>query len=303
MKTGRRNRNAFTLIEMLVVITIIGILAALVLTGIYAVLPAVYISMISTETSTLSQAVERYKIETGDYPPDFTDRKTVERHLRKIFPRNAALNNPQENAAWADAVAKIDPAEALPFWLASVSTDPILPLTSQLDTNFPFYLQGNRKVWFDFDQSRLTDVDGDGYPEYYPKNSNQAPFVYFDSRTYAHPRASYPQAEFTDDAGTTYAATNFTEPVEFEGIARPYHERIPVDAGGGNLNYFFVDSKKYQIIGASLDGHYGSRVEDVQNSLLDNVRVYPAGINYTRNDADNITSFSDGQVLENGIPE
>ncbi|MFT5526157.1 MAG: prepilin-type N-terminal cleavage/methylation domain-containing protein [Pirellulaceae bacterium] len=305
MKTGRRSRSAFTLVEMLVVITIIGILAALVLTGIYAVLPAVYKSIISTETATLSQAVERYKIEYGDYPPDFTDLNTVKRHLRKIFPRNAAavVDSP-EYLAWQDAVGKIDPAEALPFWLASVSSDPIFPLTSGLDPNYPFIKQSNRKVWFDFDQSRLSDVDGDGYPEYYPKFSNQAPFVYFDSRNYDHARASYPQQAFTDAQGNAYPATAFMGQIEFEGIARPYHERIPYDANGDSqLNYFFVDAKKFQIIGASLDGHYGTNPADVSSSLLDNVRVYPTGENYTINDADNITSFSDGQVLADGIPE
>ena len=102
----RRNRRAFTLVEMLTVIIIIGILASLMLVAFGAARTRARVMTIKTEISQLDTALENYRQQYGEYPPDFSgvdypnvaadtpndrirteSRQRVLRHLRKRFPR------------------------------------------------------------------------------------------------------------------------------------------------------------------------------------------------------------------------
>jgi len=62
--------SAFTLIELLIVIAIIGILAALIFPITGAVTRARVKSVATTELSQMETAIESYKAKTGSYPPD-----------------------------------------------------------------------------------------------------------------------------------------------------------------------------------------------------------------------------------------
>lgn len=66
----RNTRKAFTLIEMLVVIAIIAILAAMVLWGAGPAMVKAKLSRVRTEMTTLQTAIESYKERKGSYPPD-----------------------------------------------------------------------------------------------------------------------------------------------------------------------------------------------------------------------------------------
>ena len=96
-KTFRTTRG-FTLVEMLIVIVIIGVLASLVTAAAIAALRAAKRFAITNEISQLTMALEKYKQERGDYPPDFAGlqgspaqvlaaKEAVLRHLRKAYPR------------------------------------------------------------------------------------------------------------------------------------------------------------------------------------------------------------------------
>jgi prepilin-type N-terminal cleavage/methylation domain-containing protein len=67
--TSARNR-AFTLIEMLVVISIIGILAALLLPAAGAIKRKAILGRAKAQMVQLQTAIEAYKQKTGFYPPD-----------------------------------------------------------------------------------------------------------------------------------------------------------------------------------------------------------------------------------------
>ncbi len=98
---ARPQRNAFTLVEMLTVIIIIGILAGLMLVAFGAARTRARATTIKMEISQLDMALENYKQQYGDYPPDFAGvghpdpsvrqeaRQRVLRHIRKRFPRYA----------------------------------------------------------------------------------------------------------------------------------------------------------------------------------------------------------------------
>jgi prepilin-type N-terminal cleavage/methylation domain-containing protein len=73
-KSIRRDRpQAFTLIELLIVIAIIGILAALIIPVTGAVKKAGIMKRTKTELAQLETAIENYKSTTGVYPPDNPD--------------------------------------------------------------------------------------------------------------------------------------------------------------------------------------------------------------------------------------
>jgi prepilin-type N-terminal cleavage/methylation domain-containing protein len=103
---SREKRHAFTLVEMLTVIIIIGILAGLMLLAFGAARTKSRTTTIKMEVSQLAIALENYKQQYGEYPPDFSGvglpndsndtppeakrteaRQRVLRHLRKRFPR------------------------------------------------------------------------------------------------------------------------------------------------------------------------------------------------------------------------
>ena len=81
-------RYGFTLVEMLVVITIIGVLASLVTVAAVAARQYVKVGIIKTEMSQIEMALEQYKNTHGEYPPDdFFDGDALVRHVKKRWPR------------------------------------------------------------------------------------------------------------------------------------------------------------------------------------------------------------------------
>jgi general secretion pathway protein G len=72
MKFSNHQPKGFTLIEMLVVITIIVILAGLSMGGYSFVIQKQANSQAKIQISLLSKALEEYKLDNGEYPPDPT---------------------------------------------------------------------------------------------------------------------------------------------------------------------------------------------------------------------------------------
>ncbi|MBQ7109768.1 MAG: prepilin-type N-terminal cleavage/methylation domain-containing protein [Thermoguttaceae bacterium] len=90
MTTNRKRANrgaGFTLVEILVVIVIIGLLAGITSTVLVSARKSARGAVVATQMAQLSMALDEYKNQFGEYPPDFSDPEAVVRHVKKRWPR------------------------------------------------------------------------------------------------------------------------------------------------------------------------------------------------------------------------
>jgi prepilin-type N-terminal cleavage/methylation domain-containing protein len=323
-----RSRRGFTLVEMLVVITIIGILVALLIPTIAGVMRRARNAAISIEIQDIARAVEAYKSKNNDFFPDFTNRAAVVNHIRTAFPRNT-----RNVAAWLATPPPVttpptpdprtlDAAEALVFWLSMLSTN----IRDPLNTN------GERAVFYKFDETRMLDIDNDGWKEFYCKSADRCPLVYFDGRlitvpntspppagqpaliaTYAYAWALYPSpygpANLAPDAATlTRSFLPPAAPTSPVGVARPFRSNLPIDAtrdnfrtwpyGPGNPSQWMTPGL-FQIVCAGQDNLFGP---DISTAAV-TFKTYPtpnyqlAGVD----DEDNLANFSE-RTIGDSVP-
>ncbi len=157
MTTNRKRANrgaGFTLVEILVVIVIIGLLAGITSTVLVSARKSARGAVVATQMAQLSMALDEYKNQYGEYPPDFGDPEAVMRHVKKRWPRynvasydvflqhvelgcrlSGLIPNDDNNYgdlsiySPSDALAKLNgehvweianPASALVFWLGGL---------------------------------------------------------------------------------------------------------------------------------------------------------------------------------------
>ncbi len=164
--------DGFTLVELLVVISIIAVLAALLIPAAFAGIRTAKEARIILEVTNISQALAQYKTAYGEYPPDFSmdgsDSNTdivrrrkqlaINKHMARSFRRRntPALPNsptaflpnpisPDVDYLTGEQLDALNPTTALAFWLQGFSNDPQHPLTGP-----------DKTPMFDFDKSRLT---------------------------------------------------------------------------------------------------------------------------------------------------
>lgn len=214
---------AFTLVELLVVIVIIALLASISVPAVTIAIRKAQDAAVNVEIKNLAGAIEAYKNDTGQYPPDMGNLNEVNQHLARIFPRRNPLTDP------LPASLNTGP-EALVFFLSGYSPDPQFPITGA----------GERTPYITFDMGRLTqlaaatgftDLDGDNMPEYIPKYSQGRPYVYFDGS-----RGGY-AGKFFQVGGAV-------------NEARPYGSSVVVGD--------FVNEGGFQLIAAGQDDSYGN---------------------------------------------
>jgi prepilin-type N-terminal cleavage/methylation domain-containing protein len=299
MSPSVRNRG-FTLVELLVVIGIIALLMALLTPAVMWSVNAGRRTRMGVEIAALHEAIEKYKGKVGDYPPNFRDYNSFISHVRTRYQKMAPANlNAMIALAYgptysttapppAGTVPRIDEGESLVFWLALTSNDPVVP----------FNPAGTLQTYYEFDQRRLVDVDGDGFPSYRASYAKDTFYLYIDHRSYddiagaavftpGPPLAS--SGAFAELDTSTAAAI---AAIQHDQVARPY---------ANNTGTAFVNPTSFQILCAGQDGDFGN-VDALTGTYVPAVKGFPGGMNYTSADRDNITNFSDGRTLEDHIP-
>lgn len=307
-RASHAHRPAFTLVELLMVVTIIGILIGLLLPAVYYGMQTVKKGAIGLEVQTLASAVEQYKNKYSQgYPPDGSNVAEFERHYKGIF-RNIAASEFLAVRAACNAVngapsalssvsgvvvpAYMDPPEALVFALGGFSTDPLHPFTGpggpiqQVSAGVFQYNTDRNEPIYEFKEAQLTiDTSGgtalsddetlyglgtnDAMPVYRGPWGKQAPVVYFKSYSFAAGGG-----RFFNNYGSTMI-----------GFARPYksdklNTNVPATPVNAEEYYKYMNDRGFQLISAGLDDTFGGLPMTGAGPVL---YRYPSGdsIDYT----------------------
>jgi prepilin-type N-terminal cleavage/methylation domain-containing protein len=330
-------RAAFTLVELLVVITIIAILSALILTAAGAARRAAFRARIKAEMTEISTGFEEYKNKITAYPPNCqTDfghpvvsppNVTVnqvyldlKKHLSQAFPLHREPDDLiRQLAGLAPFSGSNSPlaggmrgGEAVVFWLGGFSSDPKYPISGE---GGPSFVVGNadpieNRSWiFPADVTRLRPRTSDGFFDetvgryvVYPVTINgvqQQRRINF--WQYAPKGSEEPYVYFDTSRYTPDAydppAANFEPHIHAL-------KRI-INAGSPNEEVVFATPDKYQILHCGIDGEWGDDFDrtsyfESQNAPA-NFLAFPTGP-FTGDIADTIVNFTTESTLEDSQP-
>jgi prepilin-type N-terminal cleavage/methylation domain-containing protein len=341
LRTCRGRRGGFTLVELLVVITIIIILMGLLTPVVINALTRAKEARVLTEIGVLDGAFKKYKADVGAYPPsDFTSLGTAKysggnpyspvftyggansaqyvalaNHLQKAFPR-CNVNNEigaiicsSSDYLNSKVPGPVSPAQAIVFWLSGFCSDKEHPISGLLTTDSSGNIILNTAATRDapaveFDRTRLKTVGNSLTPVYCAADTPGVPYVYFASQNYA-----------------AHAAIGYVGPGDFGTKGTPYDTRVWNQGGSGLLRPYAADPplvpksatppvpvnpSSFQIVSAGLDSDFGGGgVMDNGNSDVANnnpaIAYFNSGTWYATGDKDNLTNFS-SNTLGDSIP-
>lgn len=331
MNASSRTRHAFTLVELLVVITIIGILAGLITAAAFRARIAAKQAVIKIEMEQLSMAIERYKNDVGEYPPDCvflggcaatasdstvndylktTAQNDILRHIRKRFPRftsatswNALCNHIKQNDGNhypSIDLNDLDPSKALLFFLGGLPEKNVAnewtPAGFHTNPTDPFRTGGPRtKPFFEFPRERIDASTRQFFPRYLDTAPTKAPYVYFKCRNNeygATDSASAPTQVYPSVC--EYAANNFAV-AYLEPPNDPTEANWKPNAPGSAR--LWRNPGKFQIVCSGLDGLFGQgHVFRYTKAGRELSLSGTSADNLNEDNFDNLTNFAEGTL-------
>ena len=312
-----RSRDAFTMIELLIVIVIIGLVAGISLVALRAARTFTGAAVVRQRLDDIAQCVEIYKQKYGEYPPDCTATSNAEqekkypiirRHIIKRWPNTLKSAKLDQMINIAVDEMNRGPGCALLFWLAGPEEVEITNDDERRPTGVRegFYADNREPIRVPVIVSRsllselreldecdtseprdepiidLTyDSDGTGGGNYNEMGLmyKNSPIIYF--------RAEGKDGYFGKEKHT-----------QGNGVAAPYMK-----------NGVWYNPDSFQLVYAGEDGDFGLDAyganeadEDHEQHEEDYVpRDLASGDQISQADRDNITNFSNGATLDSEI--
>ncbi len=271
--SAQSGRNGFTLVELLVVVGIIAVLAALITPAIFQARISAQNAAIRAEIDLLHMGIMNYKNRFGSYPPCLSNCNpnpplagsaklagdtAARMHLERLFPRCDGSQSPspptardqffvRQGGLWPDEVDNDNDGttdEADENYYNEISPlDSLIFWLSGYSSNPANPLTGGAKeALYDKDDSRM-DAETGGY---HPAGKPNAPFIYIDASNY----------------GTIFTHSDIGTPVanrQREIPGGPYWAEARTPGGTDWHN-----PGKFQILNAGLDEQWGTD-DDLSN--------------------------------------
>ena len=281
LRSTRANVSGFTLVEVLVTITIIAILASMLSVAVSRALIRAREFTVQNEMMQLEAALEKFNIEYGFYPPSFkefvglSDEDAANRmlaYLGRISPNNAEAtpispDGPRRIDVWWNQVgrqvgsvnADEGPGADLVFWLSGLAKNKQFPLT-YVDTN-DFDNDGDtteilglaahtygvdavieRQSFFEFEQSRSI-FDATGMVASFGLGPGDVPFGYLDARNYLPTNPGSTDATDPEVIDGAYVFKGVTQ----EQVQNAVNDQVV-------FNAIYPNPDSFQLISFGLDG-------------------------------------------------
>lgn len=309
----RRIRPGFTLVELIVVIVIVGILAALILPAISQTFVTANNAKVTVEIKNLENAIALFKTKYGVEPPsqfrlclrlqDWNSNPDSKALVRRIWPNFDFTMPANSYPAWWSTIpdsAKVNGAivltgpECLVFFLGGVtpnqagSTSSGAPLGFASNATRPFSDTeiGRVNPFFEFDATRLKDdIGGNFFAEYYDPlpAKDKKPYAYFNSNDGTGYR---PEEDLFNKPNTSWSS--------LQDIYRQGNAAVQPGLNKATQSAKFPAHKAtgFQIISPGYDGEYG--FGGVYNPDLADSGLRAMDGTPDRQAFDNITNFSNG---------
>jgi prepilin-type N-terminal cleavage/methylation domain-containing protein len=207
MNRQPNTRYGFSLVEILVAITVIAILGGMLMAGLFPVLRRAREAATFTELKQIETSIENFKTKYGFYPPSFIQFHNLDavgktalmrRYLNRISP-NHQESDARIQAWFAACGNNINPnlGQDITFWLSGLFKNKQFPLTGSAAGaiapafSVPATANDLREIFYEFKPERLFDSAGTLPPVttalvagFSQLDNVVSPLVYIDSANY-----------------------------------------------------------------------------------------------------------------------